>query len=268
MISLLAIILTLLFQITISTFVAWAGAPFISDDPETVGALHWEIDVASQMLKDKFGMSGTVPQVEVNYGLLPDMDLHTVVPLSYVSPNEGSTSFGVGDIELGAKYRFVQESNRFPMVATFPLAEIPTGDHKRALGSGHVRAFIPLWLQKSWEGWTTSGGGGYWIYPGSENKNYWLIGWVVQRDLSKKITLGTELLYTTSQARKAGSHMGFNAGGSFNFSEEHHLLFSAGRDMHGSNRFSMYVGYQLTLGPREEKKEGSLSFTRSKIPYK
>ena len=57
-------------------------------------------------------------------------------------------------------------------------------------------------------------------------------------------------------------------GGLFNFSEEHHLLFSAGRDIHGPDRFLMYLGYQVTFGPREEKKEESLSFMDDRIPWK
>ena len=266
MISLLATIVILLFQITISTFVAWAGPPFRTDDPETVGDRHWEIDIASQLSKDKDGISATAPQLEANYGPLPNLDLHMITPFSYVSPNEGSTHYGFGDLELGAKYRFIQESDWIPMVATFPLVEMPTGNRAQGLGNGHVRAFIPLWFQKSCEPWTTYGGGGYWINPGQGNKNYWFIGWVVQRDLSEKITLGGELFHTTPEMVGESSQTGFNVGGFFNFTEEHHLLLSAGRDIHGPNRFSMYLGYQLMLGPREEKKQGDLSLIRNKIP--
>jgi hypothetical protein len=268
LISILATIAVLVFQITIGTCVAWAGPPFRTDDPGTVGYRGWEIDVASVMSKDKDGTSATAPQLEVNYGLLSNLDLHMIASLSYVNPNEGSTHYGFGDLELGVKYQFIQENHWLPMVATFPLLEMPTGNQKQGLGGGHVNAFIPLWFQKSWDPWTTYGGGGYWINPGQGNKNYWFIGWVVQRDLSEKITLGGELFYTTPEMVGESSQTGFNVGGFFNFTEEHHLLFSIGRDIDGPNRFSMYLGYQLTLGPREEKKEGTLSFARSRIPYK
>jgi hypothetical protein len=267
-ISILATIAILVFQITIGTFVAWAGPPFRTDDPETVGYRGWEIDVASVMSNDKDGTSATAPQIEANYGLLANLDLHIIAPFSYVSPNEGSAHYGFGDIELGVKYRFVQENHWFPTVATFPLVEIPTGNQKQGLGSGHVGGFIPLWLQKSWGPWATYGGGGYWINPGSGNKNYWFIGWVGQRDLSEKITLGGELFYTTPQEVGQSSETGFNVGGFLNLTEEHHVLLSAGRDIHGPNRFFMYLGYQLTIGPREGKKDESLSLTRSKILYK
>jgi hypothetical protein len=267
-ISVWATIVILVFQTTISVLVACAGPPFITDDPEPLGSRHWEINVASQMSKDKNGISGTAPHFDINYGLLSNLDLHTIVPLAYVSPNEGSTNYGFGNIELGIKYRFIQESDWVPTVGTFPLVDLPTGSHKRGLGNGKTRVFIPLWLQKSWEPWTTYGGGGYWYNPGTDNKHYWFFGWLVQRDMSKKITLAAELFYTTPKAIGEGSEIGFNVGGYFNFTEEHHILFSAGRDIHGPNRFLMYIAYRLTLGPREEKEEGSLSWMGSNISYK
>ena len=256
------------FYFNVGLSVVWAGPPFITDDPEPVEYCHWEIYLASQHTKDKDEWSGTAPHFEVNYGTLPNLQLHLIAPFSYVSPNDGSSHYGFGDMELGVKYRFVEEEGHLPMVATFPLVGLPTGNHNKGLGAGHMRAFLPLWLQKSWGPWTTYGGGGYFINPGSENKNYWYAGAVLQRDLSEKVTLGGELFYTTPRAVGEGSRTGFNVGGLFNFSEEHHLLFSAGRDIHGPDRFLMYLGYQVTFGPREEKKEGSLSFMDNRIPWK
>jgi hypothetical protein len=41
----------------------------------------------------------------------------------------------------------------------FPLLELPTGNEHRGLGAGHVSAFLPIWVQKSFGEWTTYGGG-------------------------------------------------------------------------------------------------------------
>jgi hypothetical protein len=266
--GLLAAIVVAVFQLTLGLIVAWAGPPFVTDDPEPVEYRHWEIYLASQHAKDKDGWSGTAPHFEVNYGALPNLQLHLIAPLAYVKPEGGSSHYGFGDLELGAKYRFIQETDWRPMVGTFPIFDLPTGSSSRGLGSGQMRTFLPIWLQKNWGPWTTYGGGGYLINPGSENKDYWYAGGVLQRDLSEKVTLGGELFYTTPKSVGEGSQTGFNVGGIFNFSEEHHLLFSAGRDIHGPDRFLIYIGYQLTFGPREEKKEAFLSFIRNKIPSK
>jgi hypothetical protein len=255
---LVAAIIVCLFPFILSPTAAWAGPPFVTDDPEPVEHRHWEIYVASQHAKDKDGWSGTAPHFEVNYGALPNFQLHLITPLAYVRPNDGSSHYGFGDLELGVKYRFFQETDWRPQVGTFPIFDLPTGSCSRGLGSGHLRTFLPIWFQKSLGPWQSYGGGGYWINPGSENKNYWFLGWQVQRELSKAIALGAEVFYNTPTTKGEGGRTGFNVGTIFNFTDEHHLLFSAGRDIHGQNRFSAYIGYQLTIGPHEEKKKTNL----------
>ena len=47
-------------------------------------------------------------------------------------------AYGLGDIEFGLKYRFIQETDHLPMVGVFPLLEIPTGDSDRGLGNGQA----------------------------------------------------------------------------------------------------------------------------------
>ncbi len=251
----LPMIVAAMFQLGVGLSAVWAGPPFVTDDPEPGEYRHWEIIVASQNSKDKEGLSGTAPHFEINYGVWPNVHLHLIVPLSYVSPNDDSSHYGFGDMELGVKYRFIQETNLLPQVGTFLIVDVPTGSRSKGLGSGHVKTFIPIWLQKSWGPWTTFGGGGYWINPGSDNKNYWFVGWVLQRDLLKTITLGAELFYTTPKIKGDSAQTGFNVGGILNFTEDHHLLLSAGRDIHGQNLFSLYIGYQWTFGPREKKEE-------------
>ena len=49
------------------------------------------------------GAAATAPHFEVNYGALPDSQLHVIVPPVYSSKNEGSKQYGLGDIELGVK---------------------------------------------------------------------------------------------------------------------------------------------------------------------
>lgn len=47
---------------------AWAGPPFITDDPEPVELRHWEVYLSSIQQRDSSGTAGTLPHVEVNYG--------------------------------------------------------------------------------------------------------------------------------------------------------------------------------------------------------
>lgn len=236
---------------------ARAGPPFVTDDPEPVEFHHWEVYIASIFSHEKDGTTGTGPHVEVNYGAVPNLQIHLIAPMAFNHPESGSTQYGYGDTELGVKYRFVQETKSRPQVGIFPLLEVPTGDSARGLGSGHLQVFLPVWVQKSWGPWLSYGGGGYWHNPGAGNKDYWLIGWQFQRDLSKFLTLGGEIYHTTPSVVGGESGTIINLGGFYNFDDGHHLLFSAGRGIQGPNLFSGYVAYQWTFGPDEKKAEGS-----------
>jgi hypothetical protein len=241
--------------ILIRVQVAWAGPPFATDDPEPVDYRHWEVYVASQLSHDKGGWTGTAPHFEVNYGAIPNLQLHLIAPVSFAAPVHEATQFGYGDTELGVKYRFFEETDYLPQVGVFPLIEAPTGDHKRGLGSGHVQAFIPLWLQKSFDPWTTYGGGGYWINPGNGNLDWWFVGWLLQRNISPNLTLGAEIFHETPSEIGGRSDSKFNLGGIYNLSQNYHLLFSAGHTMQGPSAFQAYFAFQFTFGP--EKQTGS-----------
>jgi hypothetical protein len=93
-------------------------------------------------------------------------------------------------------------------VGTFPILLVPTGNEDKGLGSGEAQVFLPLWLQKRWGPWKTCGGGGYWINPGTGNKNYWFFGWEVQRDMSQYLTLGGEVFHETSSEVSGESNTG------------------------------------------------------------
>lgn len=228
---------------------ALAGPPFLTDDPEPVEYQHHELYISSMQVKTQDGSSGTLPHLEYNYEAAPNLQLHVLVPYAFNSPTNGTFQQGLGDIELGAKYRLMQETDSHPMVGIFPLVEVPVGNVTKGLGNGATQVFLPVWLQKKWGEWQSYGGGGYWINNAANAKNHWFFGWQLQKDISEHLTLGGEIYHSTEQVAGSGSSSGFNLGGFYNFDEHNHLLFSAGRGLTNvdmANQFSSYVGYQWT----------------------
>lgn len=230
-----------------------AGPPFMTDDPEPVEFQHWEVYLASLHMKTADGWSGTAPHVEVNYGVVPDVQLHLIMPLAYSAPSDGGHHYGYADTELGVKYRFISESDNVPQVGIFPLLEVPSGNGHEGLGTEHAQVFLPVWLQKSWgekeRQWTTYGGAGYWINPGAGNKNWAFIGWLLQRQVTKQLTLGSEVFHQTPQQTGGDSDTIINGGGIYDFTDNYHLLFSAGHTVQGPHQFIGYVAFQWTFGP-------------------
>ncbi|MDD5224312.1 MAG: hypothetical protein PHE84_09990 [bacterium] len=239
--------LFLVVAILLAPLTAAAGPPYVTDDPEPVECGHWEFYAATQHTLTEDDLSGTAPHFEVNYGALPGLQVHLIAPLAYDRPQTGSLRAGIGDVELGVKLRLLNESRRNPMIGIFPLYEIPTGNEAKGLGAGHSQAFFPLWLQKSFGPWTTYGGGGYWVNPGAGHRNWWFLGWLLQRQLSRNATLGAEIFHRTADLAGGKSDTAFNIGSGLDLSEHHHLLFSAGRSIRGGTRLQGYAAYQLTI---------------------
>ncbi len=228
---------------------AWAGPPFVTDDPEPVDYRHWEIILGSQTAHSPEAIVGTLPHLEVNYGLVPDLQFHVIVPDAFDSTAGAPRQFGLGDIELGAKWRFVGQTGDRPEIAVFPLVELPTGSADRGLGSGHAQVFLPIWVQKDFGSWTTYGGGGYWINPGANNRDFWFVGWLVQRQLTKTLALGAEVYHETAQTLGGAPASQVNAGITWDLNDVEHILASAGPAIQGPRGYQTYLAFQLTFGP-------------------
>jgi hypothetical protein len=227
---------------------AVAGPPFFTDDPEPVKLQHWEAYLFSTWDAASGGTDVGGPAVEFNLGAAPELQLHLVVPYATAAPTGGMTAHGLGDIEVGAKYRFLDETDSRPQVGIFPMLELPTGNADRGLGNGRLWVRLPIWLQKSWGPWTTYGGAGYTVNRARGARSYPFAGWLVQRDLSRRLTLGGELFSRAADAVGGRSATIANGGGYYDFNPGFSLLFSAGRTVRGEPHTVAYLGLYWTWG--------------------
>ncbi len=231
---------------------ALAGPPFQTDDPVPTDFKHWEIYAFSEGTHTEGETEGVLPGFEFNYGLLPEVQLSVTAPFVFHKVVDTDTQTNYGDTGIGLKYRFVQEDENGwrPQISVYPSLELATGKVDDDLDEGHSREFLPVWLQKSYGPWTTFGGGGYWINPGEENKNYWFFGWALMRKITDQLSVGGEIFHQTADTLEGVDSTGFNLGATYDFTENHHLVFSAGRGIENAaatNRFSYYIAYELSF---------------------
>jgi hypothetical protein len=227
---------------------ASAGPPYATDDPEPVDYQHFELYLGSQSFHDNDGWTGTAPHLEVNYGPVPNVQLAFIAPLAYSVPNNGASTYGYGDTELGVKLRFIQERKWLPMIAVYPLFEVPSGSRAAGLGNGSAQLFLPLWLQKSFGPWQTHGGLGLWLDLGAGDRSWWYFGWQLQRRICDWLTLGAEVFYQGPRQPRGDGDLRFNLGAVVDLTDVHHLVLSAGRGFAGPNLFQAYVAYELAFG--------------------
>jgi hypothetical protein len=225
-----------------------AEPPFVTGDPEPTDLGHFEVYLEASLAGDANGIAGDLPEAEIDFGALQDVQLHVVTPFEYTRPNGGGGFYGYGDTELGVKWRLGRDPDKSFQWGTYPLVEVPTGNASEGLGNGQAQVFIPVWFQKQFGSWKSYGGGGYWFNPGPGHLDWVYIGWVLQDSISPALDLGGELFFhTASEAGTAGA-LGWNVGGELNFDDNDHFLSTIGRDtIQNEVTYTLYAAYELDL---------------------
>jgi|SRR5580693_9175145 hypothetical protein len=89
---------------------ALAGPPYVSDDPEPTDYKHFEIYTFNNGTATRSDIGGETG-IDFNYGAAPDLQLTATVPAGFDRPAASGTSFGLGNVELAAKYRFLHQDS-------------------------------------------------------------------------------------------------------------------------------------------------------------
>jgi hypothetical protein len=261
-----------LLMILFGRVAAWAGPPFQTDDPEPIDYKNYEFYTFGSTDGTGVETDTVGPAAEFNWGALPNVHLHIILPLGAIFPSNnskflpagvGPSAVGLGDIETGIKYRFVQETKSRPQIGTFVMFELPAGSAEKGLGVGSTWYKVPLWAQKSWGPWTSYGGGGETLFSHAAHiigyQNYPFAGWLVQRDIGKKWTLGTEVFYHGAEGLatpQTGSAILLDFGGYYKIRDPgFQVLFAYGHSIVGQAENYAYLGLYWTWGRQADKKD-------------
>lgn len=223
---------------------AWGGPPFRTDDPVPVAPQRWELYGGLQWSLGPQESSETAPSIEVVHGVLGGLELSMSLSTALALGQRERPQYGLGDVQLGGKLRFVEETRLRPQVAVAPALVLPTGAAARGLRAGAFQASLPLWLQKEHGPWTAYGGGG--LQLSSDRSHALSFGWVLQRSLSPRLALGAEAFFTMP-LRPEPKQVELNLGATIDLTARHHLLFSAGPALGGGAQVQAYAAYVLSL---------------------
>ena len=170
---------------------AWAGPPFLTDDPAPTDTGHWEIYSFAAGSREG-GETSADFGLDLNYGPVEDVQATLVVPLS----REPGSPLALGDVELAAKLRVLRQDHGAPVGLTlFPRLFLPTGRD-----SHRVRLLLPVWAERDFGKWSLFGGGGYTLNPGRGQRDFWQAGAVLARAIQPGWQLGLELFSQGAEA--------------------------------------------------------------------
>ena len=184
---------------------AQGGPPFRSDDPDTPGNRHWEINAGFIGERNAFAGSYETPNIDINYGIGNRIQLKYEIPLSVAESrgDPGHVAAGLGNSLLGMKYRFYQRHSNTHIkdgereikfsLSIYPqlLLNQPTRSVARGIAEPAPQLFLPLEASATYGWLRMSGEIGYWL-AGKDVPNARVLGGVAGHEFKKDTELYLE----------------------------------------------------------------------------
>lgn len=247
----------------------WAqGPPYQIDDPVPVDLHHYEFYIFGAADGTPVEMDSTGPAFEFNWGAIPRVQLHAILPWGVVAPSNnpaylpagtGPTEFGLIDMELGAKIAYFKETKHIPQIGSFTMFEMPTGSYSKGLGVGKVWYRLPLWAQKNIGKWLLDGGAGYQVVPQTGYRDFPYGGFLLKYTLSERLELGGEVFSHGAEGEaapqtRASTMIDFGGYYHFKHNPNQQFLFCYGHSVAGQTENYAYVGMYWTWGGKGSQK--------------
>jgi hypothetical protein len=222
---------------------AQGAPPMLTNDPDTPGDHHWEINIIGLFEQSPTLHHSEAPTLDLNYGVGERIQLtYEIAWFTDTSPGEPTES-GPGDSTVGVKWRFYDAGEHGSKVSLFPQVtfENPGSSSKeKGLVDDGTTVILPFEFSRE-------------IGPlilvaeaspilNISRANQWFGGINLAHEFNERFALGAELYCTASKDFSRSELIG-NVGAHYILTEHHTLLIAIGRDLH--NHFderSTFIG--------------------------
>ena len=223
---------------------AFAGPPYVADDPEPTDYQHFEIYTFNLGTTARGGTNGE-SGIDFNYGAAPNLQLTAVVPGGFNQAYGDGLAVGMSNVELDAKYRFLHQDSFGLDVSIFPRVFLPTVTN--GVSENRTSLLLPIWVEKDWNGgWSAFGGGGCTVTDG-RGLNFCQAGAVLTYQVLPKLQLGTEFFYQTADAFGTPATSTIGVGLRYDLNDNYHLLGYVRRAIENTDETDQYSWYAAVL---------------------
>ncbi|PRC93220.1 hypothetical protein [Solimicrobium silvestre] len=244
--------LIVLLSFPLSAF-AIGGPPLVTDDPDTPGDGHWEINLATISQRTAYGYAVAAPDADINYGVGEHIQLKADIPWTFAQqPGEGWKS-GPGFANYGVKWRFIDEEDAGFSVSTYPQYEhsLSSSSITRGIAPSGGQFFLPLEVSTKMNEFDLDMEVGRNFVQG--NPNQWEAGFVIGHECVKDVECLAEIHETLTDrfsGNASSTQTLLNLGLNWKLTESMTLLAAAGREFgkqSNSQIYSLfYLGIQIT----------------------
>lgn len=237
---------------------AQGGPPYYTNDPGTPGNKNWEINLGYMPFLFSNQSTTHTPDVDINYGFGDRIQLTYENAWLRVQNPFASAKYGLGQDQLGLKWRFYDSGEEGMAFSIFPQLSVnnPNDSVKRGITPPGASLILPLEFTKKIGPVHVDTEGGYnLVHLGPDG---WLAGLVVGHDFTKKLELDSEF-YATGTFHPDNYQTTLELGARYRLHRPIILLLMAGRSLApASNTQPHFVGYfgvQFLLPPKSYDKE-------------
>jgi len=229
---------------------AQGGPPLITEDPGTPGDGRWELNLAFTVEKLESETRYEAPLLDVNYGLGDRIQLKCEVPWLFLDEEGDDTKSGLGDSEIGVKYRFLDEAANGVSMSVYPQLgfDNPTSSDERGLVDHGAELALPIQIARGAGPLELSLELGAVIVEHGDEE--WLYGLAAAWPLAERLELLGEV-HGVATTDFDEDILVFNLGAALDLNENASLLISAGRSFRESSATEPellgYLGLQIRL---------------------
>ncbi len=257
---------------------AQAGPPFLTDDPETPGNKHWEVNAGWTANHNPGDSYYQVPDFDFNYGWGDRIQLKYELPIAVHTDQNNTTVAGLGQSLLGIKWRFYEHRRAGAKpeddkavnysFGTYPQLSLnnPTSAVRRGVVLPGPQFLLPLEANARFGWLRVDGEVGYW-FTNQHVPQSWIRGMIAGHEFTERTELYAEIYDQQDANRVIGiakqrfSTLGLGGRHALNHDNSILLLFMGGRSFqavtktNGQPNWIAYVGVQFLLGPKTENRQ-------------
>jgi hypothetical protein len=245
-----ALLLFIIVLLSGSSVFAQGGPPLLTDDPGTPGDGNWEINIGFTIEKLLQETLYEAPILDINYGLGERIQLKYEVPWVFLDEEGAGTKSGLGNSEIGIKYRFLDEERHGVSMSVYPQFSFnnPTSSDERGLADPGTELLLPFEIARRVGPVDLGLELGYTLIE--HGRDEWVYGLAAAWPLAERFELVGEV-HGVATGDFEEDVLVFNLGSVLQAHEKINLLFSAGRSFRESSTTEPellgYLGLQLNF---------------------
>lgn len=254
------ILLLSLLTVSLTSASAWAqgGPPYYTNDPGTPGPFNWEINLGYMPFFYSDQSVSHTPDVDINFGVGDRIQL-TYENAWLRAQNPGSsTKFGLGQSNLGVKWRFYDAGESGLAISVFPQLFLnnPNDAVRRGITPPSQGFLLPVEFSKKFGPVGVDYEVGYqFTHKGPDT---WLTGLVLGHDFTPKFEMDAEF-YSQGAFHPSDYQPTIGLGTRYKIHSPVIVLLMAGRSLEptraNQSYFVGYFGLQFLLPPKSYNRE-------------